>query len=361
MLNNIFTRKVANTKTISFKPLTENADVFNETELLDFMVIQEMTMSTAVIEHTRYTYLGEREDCMEIVRESAGDFFDKVAEFFKNLLKKIKEWFGKLFLLIQSLLGKTKTLIENHKEALLKKQASFTIEGYTYSTNSSPNLTALENLVSTYNKEFSTISKMQLGEIKEKRSDFMDSLPKLRGEILGSKTRIDDGELKEEADKFYRDGDSDTNTITVDNGFIAKICSEYSTLDKIYGDCVKEKRKLEVQLEGLKKYFETGARQVRYVDGDKRIEVNQVKLKDSGVMKQGDGHSIGTSSGTLRVLNAYFDFKYAESKELSNIVLTVVDARARALKDQLKMYDACIRRWINVKPDNIKGKEDDND
>lgn len=360
MLNNIFTKKANVSKPISFTPVAESIDDFNDTDLLDFIAIQEMTITETLIENTRYIYMGEKEDCLEIVRESVGDFFDKVAEFFKNLLKKIKEFFGKLFLLIQTLMGRTKTLIENNKDVILKKKASFIVDNYHYTIkDSSPNLKYLENLVSTYNKEHDKITKMKADEIKERREEAMEILPKLRGEILGTNTRIEDGELREEADKFYRDNDEETQSITVDNAYITKICNEYSDLDKTYTDCVKEKRKLELQLEGLKKYFEVGSRQVKYVDGEKRTNVSQIQLKDAGVIRTGDFHQANASTGTLKALNAYFDYRFAESKELSNIVLTVIDAKVRALRDQVKHYDDCIRKWIYAEPESNKGKDDD--
>lgn len=360
MLNNIFTKKASMSSPISFTPIAESFEGVSETELLDFMFLEEMALNTAKIEHMRYSYMGEKEGCLDIVQESVGDFFDRMAEFFKNLLKKVKEFFGKLFLLIQSLMGRTKQLIESNKDNLLKKHASFTVDNYTYTIKpSSPSLKYLENLVSTYNKEYDKITKMKADEIKERREEVMETLPKLRGEILGTNTRIDDGELRQEAEKFYRNDDDDSYTITVDNAYIAKICSEYSDLDKTYSDCVKEKRKLEVQLEGLKKYFESGARQVKYVDGDKRTNVSQIELKDAGVIRTGEASQLGASTGTLKAVNSYFDYRFAESKELSNIVLTVIDCKTRALKDQVKHYDDCIRKWIYAEPDSNKGKGDD--
>ena len=362
MLNNIFTKKVSNISPVTLTPVSESINDFNDTELLDFIVLQEMAVTETLVENRRYMYMGEKEGCVEIVRESVGDFFDKMIEFFKNLLKKIKEFFGKLFLLIQTLMGRTKTLIENNKEVLLKKNASFVLDNYKYTIpSSSPNLKYLENLVSNYDKEYDKITKMKVQEIVERRQEAMDNLPKLRGEILGNNERIDDGELRTEANKFYRDGDDDTQTITVDRAYISKICSEYPNLDKTYTDCVKEKRKLEVQLESLKKYFETGARQVKYSDGDKKTTVKQIELKDNGVSRTGEAHNSSASTGTLKVLNAYFDYRFAESKELSNIVLTVIDAKVRALKDQLKHYDDCIRKWIYAEPESNKGKEKSND
>lgn len=362
MLNNIFTKKANVSKPITFTPVAESIDSFSETDLLEFMLVQEMAISETMINHSRYTYIGEKDDCLEIVRESVSDFFDKMVEFFRNLLKKIKEFFGKLFLLIQSLMGKTKNLIENNKAAILKKHASFVVEDYKYTIpSSSPNLKYLENLVSTYNREYDKISKMKMDEIKERREEAMETLPKLRGEILGTNTRIEDGELRSEADKFFRDGDDEAQSITVDNVYISKICDEYSNLDKTYTECVKQKRMLEVQLEGLKKYFETGSRQVKYVNGEARANINKVELKDAGVVRTGDSYSPTATGGTLKTINAYFDYRFAESKELSNIVLTVVDAKCRALKDQVKHYDYCIRKWIYAEPESNKGKDDSND
>lgn len=362
MLNNIFTNKVSKTSPITFTPVSESIDDFNDNQLLDFMVLQEMAVTETLIENRRYMYIGEKEGSVEIVQESVGDFFNKMIEFFSNLLKKIKEFFGKLFLLIQTLMGRTKNLIQNNKEVLLKKNASFVLENYKYTIPStSPNLKYLESLVSDYNKEYDKISKMKIQEIVERRQEAMDNLPKLRGEVLGNKERIDDGELRTEANKFYRDGDEDTQTITVDRAYISKICSEYTNLDKTYSDCVKEKRKLEVQLESLKKYFETGARQVKFSDGERKTTTKQIELKDNGVSKTGEGHNTHASAGTLKIMNAYFDYRFAESKELSNIVLTVIDAKVRALKDQLKHYDDCIRKWIYAEPESSKGKEKSND
>lgn len=363
MLKNIFTSKVSQSSNISIRPLTETVHEMSDTDILDFLVLQEMSITQARIEHTRYTYLGEKEGSIEILTESASDFFDKIISFFKKLIAKIKEWFGKMFLLIQSLMGKTKQLIENNKDALLKKQANFVIQGYRYTIkSSSPNLKCLDNLVSSYNKETDKITKMKVSEISERRQEAMEGLGKLRAEVLGTGNSIGEGELRTEADKFYRDGDEDSSNINVDNAYIAKICSEYSDLDKTYGDCVKEKRKLELQLEGLKKYFESGSRQVKYVDGEKRIGINKVELKDSGVVKSGDPDEVGASAGTLKVLNAYYDYRFAESKEISNIILTVIDAKTRALRDQIKQYDTCIRKWIFIdhEPDK-KGKDDNND
>lgn len=360
MFKNIFNRKsnvLRESNTII--PISENTGDIGDTEILEFMLEQEIYFGNAVLENTRYMYLGEKEDCIEIITESVQDFFDKMAEFFKKLLNKIKEFFGKLFLLIQSLLGKTDKIIKDNRHNLLKKDGSFVVDNYDYTVNgASVKTDVLDNLIAEYNKEYNQIHKMNIREIVERREQAMDTLPKLRGQILGNNERIESSQLREEANKFFRNGEDSPKQITVDKQYIAKICDEYSKLDNTYTECVKEKRKLEVQLDSLKRYFESGSRQVKYINGEQKTNVNQLELKDSGIRKTGESMNTTATSASLKAINAYFDYRFAESKELSNIILTVLDSKCKALRDEIKHYDDCIRKWLYLKPDTNDGKVD---
>lgn len=358
MIKNMF-RANSHVDSVSITTTSGLFESCSETDLIDFMCVYECIMTEASINNKRYIHMGEREGSYEIVQESVRDFTDKIVEFFKQFLIKIKEWFGKIFLIIQSLLGQTRDIIKNNKSALLSKQASFDISGYKYTIDSKiPDLSPLTKLISEYNKDVADIPKMKMHDIIDKRREFMDSVPKLRGTIIGTNDIIDDGELRTTIDKHLRDGDDSPITITVDNTFIQKIVSSYAELEKTLGECVKQKRILELQLEGLKRYFESGARSVVYSDGEKKVVRNRLELKDTGVSKDSIDDDVYASGSSLKIMNAYFDYRFIQSKEISNIVTTAIESKARALKDELKMYDKCIRKWILVPKDTNKGKDD---
>lgn len=361
MFKNIFSRRAE--EIVDFAVTTQEnlMESFSDTELYEFISLQEAVMTNAVIENCRYAYIGEREDSMEIVQESTTDFLDKIVDFFKRLLSKIKEWFGKIFLLIQTLIGNTGKILEQNKGAFLKKKATFDIDGYEYSIkDSAPNMEPVDRIIAEYNREISKVKDITTPEINERRESFKGSIHKLRGEILTSGESIDGGELKERSDAFFRKGNDTTSTITVDNAYIQRIASDYSGIKKSYNESVKQKRQLEVQLESLKKFFENGARQVKYdSQGDKVITTSNIERKGSQVSRTGEETSQLATTKTLSHLNTYFNFKYEEAKEVSNIVILVLESKVRALKEQLKFYDVCVRKWITVAPGTSAGKLED--
>lgn len=363
MLKNIFSKRLATTTDFSVATQESLMENFSDTELSDFMLLEEATMNQAVIENVRHMYLGEREDCVEIIQESASDFLNNMVEFFKRLLAKIKEWFGKIFLLIQTLIGNTGKILEQNKDTFLKKNARFDMLGFEYSIKDGvPKMEPLDKMISEYNKEISKIKDISMKDINERRDDFKGSIHKLRGEILTTNGSIEGGELRETADAFFRKGETDSSTITIDNAYIQKIASEYSGIKKTYTDCVKEKRQLEVQLESLKKFFENGARQVKYdSNGEKVIKTSGIERKDTHVARTGDETNHIATTSTLKLLNSYYNFRYEQSKEMSSIILTILESKVRALKEQLKFYDTCVRKWITVPNNSQQGgvnKED---
>lgn len=365
MFSNIFSKRVAETATIDFKVNTSQSinESFNDTELHEFLMVQESIMTQAVLENARHMYLGEKEDCVEIVQESASDYLNKMVEFFKRLLAKVKEWFGKIFLLIQTLIGNTGKMLEQNKAAFLKKNASFDMQGYEYSIkDTAPNMEPIEKLVSEYNKEISNIKQLKSDEINQRRTDFKGQLHKIRGQILTSNDSIEDGEFRETCDAFFRKGDAETKTITVGRAYIERIASDYNSIKKTYDESVKQKRQLEVQLESLKKFFENGARQVKYdSNGEKVITTSEIERKDTHVTRTGEETQHMATTSTLKLLNIYFNFRYEQSKELSSMVITVLESKVRALKEQLKFYDACVRKWITVPNNSVNGLVDNDD
>ena len=360
MLKNIFSKRISNTHDFTVATQESLMESFSDTELSDFLLLSEATMTQAVIENARYMYLGDKEDAIEIVQESASDFLNNVVTFFKRLIAKDKEWFGKIFLLIQTLIGNTGKMLEQNKDAFIKKNARFDILGFEYTIkDNAPKMEPVDKLISEYNKDISRIKDITAQEINEQRETFKGGIGKLRGEILTSGGNIDGGELKETADAFFRKGEKDSSTITVDSHYIQKISSEYSGIKKSYEDSVKQKRQLEVQLESLKKFFENGARQVKYdSSGEKVITTSGIQRKDSQVSRTGEEKELVASTSTLKHLNTYFNFRYEQSKEMSSIILTVLESKVRALKEQLKLYDTCVRKWVTA-PNNSVNKAGD--
>lgn len=350
MFKNIFSKRVD--ATTDFVVVTQESlmESFSDTELSDFLLLEEATMTQAVIENARYMYLGEREDAVEVVQESTSDFLHSAAEFFKRLIAKVKEWFGKIFLLIQTLIGNTGKMLEQNKDTFLKKKVRFDINGFEYSIkDGAPKMEPVDKLISEYNRDMSKIKEITPQSIGEQREAFKGSIHKLRGEILTSGESIDGGELKESADAFFRKGDTDSSTITIDNAYMQRIASNYTGVKKNYDESVKQKRQLEVQLESLKKFFENGARQVKYdSQGEKVITTSNIERKGSYVARTGDETQHVATTSTLKHLNTYFNFRYEQSKEMSSIILTVLESKVRALKEQLKFYDTCVRKWITV-------------
>lgn len=363
MFKNIFTQRAKEAQRVDFTIATEESieNNFSEDSLQEFIMFQDASMTRAVLENARFMYIGERDNIPEIVQESASDFLDKVVEFFKKLIQKVKEWFGKIFLLIQTLIGNTGKMLESNRDLFLKKNVTFNMTGFEYTIKEgAPKLDHLDKLISEYNKDIVKIKEFKPQDINDRRDEHKGSLSKIRGEILTDGESIDAENFKEHCDAFFRNGDTESTVINIDSAYIRRISDNYNRIKKLYSDSVKEKRKLEVQLESLKKFFENGARQVKYdSNGEKTITAHQIEKGDYGVKTSGDGTQYTAAAGNLKLMNMYFNYRYEQSKDISNIMLTVMESKVKALKEEIKFYDACVRKWIVAS--NNKNEDDDSE
>lgn len=353
MFDNMFKYKDDNYK--DFRLIKEESSNYDSDSisLSEFMVKEDANMMFALLENLRYNYIGAREENYELITESTGDFIDKCVQFFSNLIKKEQEWFGKIFLSIQTLIGNTEAILAEGGSTLLQKDVSFTLSGNNYTIiDEAPLLKPITDMVAEYNKDISEGVKFKMDEINQKREKHISHLPDLRGEVLTSKKRIEGEDFKQKCGAFFRNGENAKDIIEIDRKYLAKIIKEYSTLKKNYSACVKQKRDLELKLESLKKYFENAKKNIKYNgSGDLSIKASQISLNDRSVSAIKGGASVSqTAEGdAYRILSRYLDYRYIQSKDLSIITLTVLESKCQAMREQLKMYDTIVRKWVTAK------------
>lgn len=92
----------------------------------------------------------------------------------------------------------------------------------------------------------------------------------------------------------------------------------------------------------MKAFFQRSA-SVHYKDTTKVMQVQQVDIKDNSGLETRSKDLLDFNQNTLDVINVFFNFKFAESKEIGSIAITAVVEKIQALKEAIKMNEQIIR------------------
>lgn len=317
---------------------------FSQT-MLEQAITMEDTYFNIVREQMIATHLAMKEDSPEILQEGFKDFANSAVEFFKKLLAGFKEFMAKAFMYLQAYLGNFSKFIEKYKDQLSALDPNFSVDGYTYTFNSAiPNTEKLHNIITHYNNEISKVKTMTKSDVIKQREEYLSSetLDRTRAVAIGSGIPVTREEFLSSAKKAYRNGEDTPDKIIVNRSRLLQALDDYEGLKKIKKECEKDRNNVIRLIDDMKAFFQRSA-SVHYKDTTKVMQVQQVDIKDNSGLETRSKDLLDFNQNTLDVINVFFNFKFAESKEIGSIAITAVVEKIQALKEAIKMNEQIIR------------------
>lgn len=337
----------------------EMDDFCFESALIDIQCVMEDTFFDINKDHITAVYTGLKYQDADILKEGVSDFKNSVIEYFKKLIQKIKEFMKKVFMFINAFIGDFEKFLKRYEKELMQKKPEFQIQGFEYTTNEhQPDISIIQEMVDEYNGELSAIENMAKKDVLDKRKEKMKqaNLDELRRKVIGDRSPINKDDFTEACKKIYRNGDGEKISIEVNQQVLQETISNFSSLKKLYNDTKKEKDRLLVLLENIKKFFERSA-SFQYLDGKQMIKSHTISTNNhtGSVSKTGE-RSETYSVSRMEVYNAFFNFKFAYAKEVSTICNIAVTERVNALKEQLKQSKEIVRKSLTASTKEKEGE-----
>lgn len=359
MFNNIFTKKISQVHD-DIQSHTEDND-FSNISLLESVVDINNELNTATMDYIAECYVGILEDSSEIVSEAFGDYVQKIKKFFEDMIKNLKEFIGKSIQLMQTRMGQTKSLIKKHGEEIKRGNYNFNINGYTYTTSDNcPNTDILDELIREYNSELSKIKDIDELVIRERRKVITSDeyKQKVKKRVLCTSNSISDDDFTLYCRKHFRDGQESKHEITITNKEVTEIINGYSKLDKEVTEMVKIKNKLTTQFKSLENFFTNGAVSISTGETGSVTVLHGLSKDKKLTGRNRDEQKFDTSDSSLNKINTYLSYRLVQTKTISNIIMTVVDAKCKALQSEISQSDRIIGKCIFG---NKPRKEDENE
>lgn len=353
---NIFTSNVSQPPT----RLRYEAQEFNFSEhMLENMLELEDLYFTINQEHMMVTHLAMKDESLEILEEGFKDFSSSVVDFFKKMIDSFKEFMNKVFMYFSAYMGNFEKFLNRYKNNLVKLNPDFTIEGYEYSFKSNvPNLDKISTIISTYNSELSNVPKLKKQDIIRWRDEFLsaDMLDNVRGHVLGWGGTVTSSEFTDIAKQTFRNKSESSIMINVDNTMLQKVIHGYEELKKVKRDCEQQKNKTILLMEQMKKFFQNSA-SVHYKDDKKVIYAHRIEINErgSGIVTNGR-EDMEYNGSVMDTVNAFYNYKWNESKELGQMAVTAMSEKVNALKEALKLYETIVRRSLGSKAEGTEKK-----
>ena len=336
---------------------------FDDVDCLSDIYTLESYHYSIVKDNLRLEHMKAMHESVEIVTEAFSDMIQKMGEWFRKLIQMIKDFFKKVIMFIASYTMDIDKFCKKYKKELTSiDKVNFTVQGYKFELDTKPDLTELRNIVTSYNDGISDINKLNKNDIKIEQTDYLsdDNLNKLRGKILGTKTKIDDGDFSNEVRKYYHGGEIDSIDIEVDGSMFRDVVNGAPKLAASKKDAEKLRDDTIALLARAEKFFGRDLETV-YKNDEKQYKVDSLKYNE-GEGKLSTGDTTHVSSSKREVLETFIKFKYNQTREVSAIANVVVREYANAFKDKVKMHREILRKSLfdkNTDSDTASTKADD--
>lgn len=325
------------------EPLVESIDSLDmeySMEELHFEVMKEMVIAN----HRQYMNY----DNQAIVTEAVSSIFDKMANYFKELIKKIKEFFAKVMMYINAYLQDLDKFCNQYKDQLNKLNPKFTFMGYKYTIDDNlPVMDEFNKIVSDFNSCLMDVKSLTEEEIKKQHIDFLktENLNSLRGKVLGKGTPIQEDDFTVEVIKTFKGGRTDSEEIEIDSSYIGTIVSTSKSLVDHKNKCEKDKVALITLLNKTQAFFEKKV-DVVYKDlNNKEFRVNTISTNDNK-FSLGDTQNINHTDAVSKALNNLVKFKYDQVKNISTMINTVMVERLNSYKANIKQNSQILRQAL---------------
>lgn len=274
----------------------------------------------------------------QVVHESFSDFFTGV----KNIISKFIKFLHKLvdrFVVMIMKLVKSDQYIKKNKALFDKLEADieFTYTGYEYTFSPSiPSPAAALSYNASLFDELYANDQHNLTADSVKSSiiamDLERDYDDFRGKVIGKDgTPISISEFSQELYKVYRNGRSDTDTITADISHIRRCLNRFldytkmkSEVEHQKNDIIKAYEKVQSQIKDITK---------RNTDLDKQAFLSRLP-SDTGITDvQTTGGGTLMAAELMTQIDAYVHAKIDQIQEYSNIHLIAFGAKLDAMKE----------------------------
>lgn len=275
----------------------------------------------------------------QILEESFTDMLNKMGDFFKNMAEKIKEFFRKIFMFINAQFMEIDKFVKTYKKELDQvKGVNFTIMGYKFTLGDKPDITPFKELVDSYNSSISDVKSLKKDEINSEETKMLstENLDKIRGIVLGVNKNITEEDYSEVARKTYRNGETDTTEIEVDDSMFRATINSIDSLVKLKKDAEKYRDQLIFALHKAEQFFDKKASAL-YVDNKKKINTSKLKMDEDNKLSKDDEVYNDYSDSSISVMNRFIRYKYNYTRTLASIINIATNEYCNAYKDNVKM------------------------
>jgi hypothetical protein len=274
------------------------------------------------------------------VLESFADFFAGVRDIIAKFIKFIKKLVDKFVASVMKIV-KSDKYIKKHKDLFkhIESDMEFDFQGYEYIF--SPMIPSPDAALGYNNSLFDDLysnEKRQLTAQSVKDSivamDLEKDYDEFRAKVIGKENDvIYISDFSRELYEVYRNGESDTSTITADTGYIRKCLNRYLEYDRMQKEVTHQRDAIIKAYEKVQKQVEDITK--RNTDLDKQAFLSRLPV-DNGIT------DIETTAGgtmmaaeLMTQIDVYTRAKVDQIQEYSNIHLLAFGAKLDAMKECL--------------------------
>lgn len=314
-------------KTVNF--LKENMSDYTKAKITLYKTISEATSDTVVL-------------------EGFSDFFSAIKSIIDKFLKWIKQLFQRFINTLNSLIESDNYLQKNKKVIdKFRSEDEFEIKGYKFTFQDNiPATDIVQDWSASLFDELGNddaISTEMVRSANSTLNDYNDSYyDKFRGKVLGKEENISSADFAEEMFKIFRDGELDTDSITVDTGYIRLAKDRYFNYKNIISDVKRQQKRIEDAYHGVEKQLKD------IISNNGKANPSQFisMLPDNVAVTQADTTALdseGKFSGEFMTqLDIFIKNKVQQIQEISNIHALAFSVKLDAEKDCFKQDKATL-------------------
>lgn len=298
----------------------------------------------------------ESSQSIEILQEGFSDILESARAFFERLIKMIKDFVKRQIVVMKAYISDFDKFIEKHKDYLYTLNPDFNMEVYSFTIDeTSPDLSNIKGLVYDYRESLARITTISSSEIKDMKQKFEFNKNQMRGDILGTKQVITGDDFRSVARAHYRDGYTKPRKTRITKGNLTFAIESFPKLKQMKTSVEKEEKEIIALLNELKKFFSKSP-STYYRDNRRYIALKDIEM-DNSTLKYSRAQDIEYDMDHMKKIDAYFTFKFAEAKFISDVTTTVFKEKINAIKDAMKQYKDIILGSIKEKNEASKPQE----
>lgn len=321
------------------------SDIDETATLLETLVSVEEDFISIIESSNLATVIYSEDGDIEILQEGFKDMVTSAVEFFKKMINSLIEFVKRFFTWLSSYIGNFEKFVEKNKKRLTSLNPDFSFEGYVYTIKAGvPNLDRVSAIITDFNKDLSSLDKMSMEDLTIEREETTSTnvMNALRGSVLGASQPIESEDYLNEVKKSYRNDEDKPTSIKVNGQYLTGLVNTYSDLAKLKTEVSKERDKVNVLLSNMRSFFEKGPKT--------GFEGNEGFARGSNITIKNDGYSLSKSDDvtvkgdSIQKMNFFYSTKFKQAKEIGAIVLTALNEKVSAIKENLKQNERVIRK-----------------